>query len=176
MKVTNSLVKKIRIEDINETHRLDPVEVLIENYGEGAGRIIITCCGESWTGFWGSMGGTVEEFFQHVSNDYLISKIADYGQMEPDLDADADFLRSEILRQRKSGHLDSLEAEVAWRYVNRFFSDRNSLFYSETPPDLEPLEGMSEPWNFDWPNKNNYKYDYLSRILDVVREVIKSDE
>lgn len=176
MQIKRTTVEKIRIEDINETHRLDPVEVIIENSGEGAGKIIITCWGESWTGFWGSMGGTVEEFFQRVSNDYLINKMADYRETEPDTEADPDFLRSEIIRQRKSDHLSKQEARDAWRYVDDFSPDRNRLCYAETPPELAVLEGMDEPWYFPWPKKPNHKYDYLSRILDVVREVIKPDE
>lgn len=176
MQVKRTIVEKIRIEDINETHRLDPVEVIIENYGEGAGKIIITCWGESWTGFWGSMGGTIEEFFQRVSNDYLINKMADYRESEPDTDGDSDFLRAEIIRQRKDGRLDRSEAAAAWRYVDDFSPDRNRLYYGETPEELAVLEGMDEPWYFPWPNKPNHKYQYLSRILDVVREVIKPDE
>ena len=176
MEIKRTTVEKIRIEDINASHRLDPVEVIIENYGEGAGKIIITCWGESWTGYWGSMGGTMEEFFQRVSNDYLINKMSDYRDTEPDEDADPDFLRSEIIRQRKSGIIDRSEARSAWRYVEDFFPNRNKLCYVEVPEELRVLEGMDEPWYYPWPRKASHKYEYLSRILDVVREVIKPDE
>lgn len=176
MQIKRTTVEKIRIEDIHASHRLDPVEVIVENFGEGAGKITISCYGEVWTGFWGSMGGTVEEFFQRVSNDYLINKMADYRETEPDTDADPDFLRAEIIRQRKSGHLDRAEAATAWRYMDDFAPDRNRLCYAETPPELGLLEGMDEPWYYPWPKKPNHKYEYLSRILDVVREVIKPNE
>lgn len=176
MQIKRTTVEKIRIEDINASHRLDPVEVIIENYGEGAGKIIITCWGESWTGYWGSMGGTVEEFFQRVSNDYLINKMADYRDELPDPDRDPEFLMAEIIRQRKAGTLEKAEAREAWNYVEDEAPDRDRLFNSRTPEELQCLEGIDEPWYMDWPKKSNHKYDYLSRILDVVREVIKPDE
>lgn len=176
MDIQRNFVEKIKISDTESTHGLDPVEIIIENYGEGRGKIIISCYVDSWTGYWGSMGGTIEEFFQRVSNDYLIGKMSDSREAEPDTDADPDFLRSEIIRQRKSGHLDRVEAAAAWRYVDDFSPDRNRLCYAETPPELAVLEGIDEPWYYPWPKKPNHNYDRLSRILDLVREVIKPDE
>lgn len=175
MQVKRSTVEKIRIEDINESHRLDPVEVIIENYGSGAGKIIITCWGESWTGFWGSMGGTIEEFFQRVSNDYLIDKMSDYRSELPDRDRDPEFLFGEIIRQRREQILDKEEARVAFDYVRYCNPDRETLCNTRTPEELRCLEGIDEPWYFNWPRKNNHKYEYLSRILDLVREVIKPE-
>lgn len=67
MQVKRTTVEKIRIEDINETHRLEPVEVIVENFEPGTGKITISCYGQVWTGFWGSMGGTVEEFSNWVN-------------------------------------------------------------------------------------------------------------
>lgn len=60
MQIKRSTIEKIRIEDIQDSHRLDPVEVIAENIGPGTGKITISCYGQVWTGFWGfwgSMGG-----------------------------------------------------------------------------------------------------------------------
>lgn len=175
MKVTRSQVQKIRIEGIEQSHRLDPVEVIIENYGAGQGKILITCWGESWTGFWGSMGGTIEQFFQHVSNDYLIDKMSDYRDTVPDIDADQDFLFGLVLKERRRRSFDKQEAREAWDYVRYACPDRNSICNGSIPELLKVIEGMEEPWYLDWPKKENHKYTYLSRILDVVREVIKPE-
>lgn len=175
MEIKRTTVEKIRIEDINASHRLDPVEVIIENYGEGAGKILISCWGESWTGYWGSMGGTIEEFFQRVSNDYLINKMSDYRDSEPDLDADQDFLKRLVLKERRQGVMTYDEARQAIDYINMWNVDRNTLYNSPTPNVLRAIEGMDEPWYLDWPKKANHKYEYLSRILDLVREVIKPE-
>lgn len=175
MQVKRSTVEKIRIDGIEQSHRLDPVEVIIENYGEGAGKILISCYGESWTGFWGSMGGTVEEFFQRVSSDYLIDKLSDYREMEPDIDADADFLKSLIVKERREGRISTSQAREAFDFVKYRQVDRNTLNNGYIPDCLLSIGGMCEPWYLDWPKKTNHKYAYLSRILDVVREVIKPE-
>lgn len=176
MEIKRSTVEKIRIEDINASHRLDPVEVIIENYGDGAGKILISCWGESWTGYWGSMGSTVEEFFQRVDNGYLIGRMANYDSMVQDTDEDADFIRTLILNHRRRGMIDKQEAKEAWDYMGLYAPDRNSLCYGRVPEELKVIEGMDEPWYFEWPRKVNHKYEYLSRILDLVREVIKPDD
>lgn len=176
MQVKRTTVEKIRIEGINESHRLDPVEVIIENFGEGSGKILISCWGESWTGYWGSMGGTVEEFFQRVGNDYLIDKMSDYQAMEPDVDRDGEYLKSLVIKERRSGNITRTQANNAWHYIEIFSPDRHALCYGRTPEDLELIEGICEPWHLDWPQVESRKYAYLSRILDVVREVIKPDE
>lgn len=176
MEIKRSTVEKIRIEGINESHRLDPVEVIIENYGDGAGKVLISCWGESWTGYWGSMGGTVEEFFQRVSNDYLIDKMSDYRAEVPDVEADQDFLFGLVLKERRRGTFDKQEARELHDYVKYSFPDRNTICNGYGPDLLKNIEGMCEPWHMDWPKKPNHKYEYLARILDIVREVIKPNE
>lgn len=173
MKVNRSQVEKIRIEDIGQSHNLDPINCIIENYGEGRGKITIDCYGDVWTGFWGSMGGTVEEFFQRASNDYLINKMSDYRSSVADPDRDPDYLKSLIVKHRGRGDIDKEEAREAFDYVENNRPDRNSLMYGYTPKSFEAIEWLREPFYLDWPETKNPKYEYLSRIIDVVREVIK---
>lgn len=175
MEIKRTVVEKIRIEDINASHRLDPVEVIIENYGEGAGKILISCWGESWTGYWGSMGGTVEEFFQRVSNDYLINKMSDYQSMVPDIERDGDYLKSLVIKERRAGNITRFEAINAWNHIEIFSPDRHSLCYAQTPEELKFIGELCEPWELNWPKTESPKYAYLERILDLVREVIKPE-
>jgi len=174
MRIIETQVRKIRIEDL-QNRRLDPVEVIVENYHEGAGKVIISCWGESWTGYWGSMGGTIEEFFQRVSNDYLIDKMSDYRPTIPDEEEDGNFIKCFVLKQRRAGMISKEEAYTAWSYVQGPSLDRHTLCSGYTPRALSCLEGIDEPWYLPWPTKVNPKYDYLSRILDVVREVFAKD-
>lgn len=173
MQIKRSTIEKIRIEDIDNSHSLDPVEVIVENFSPGAGKITISCYGQVWTGFWGSMGGTVEEFFQRVSNDYLIEKMSNYRATVPDPDQDPEYLKSLILKNRRAGIITKDQAKQAWHYVDFYGPDRNSLCYGSVPEELQVIEGMCEPWHFDWPNMPSHEYAYLGRILDLVREVIK---
>lgn len=171
MNIKRSLVEKIRVEDIIDSHRLDPVEILIENFENGAGKIVVNCTSSSWTGYWSSMGGTVEQFFQRVSNDYLIGKMSQYQHSIPDPDEDSEFLLRATLRQRRSGIVSQEDARVAFDYIHTFSPDRSSLHYGGTPEALEPIIG-DEPWYMDWPEKPCPEYAYLSRILNLVRDVI----
>lgn len=171
MIVERSKVDKIRISDVQS---LDPVEVVIENYSPGRGKIVITCFGQSWTGFWSAMGGTVEEFFQWCSNDYLIDKMSSQTRMVPDIESDEKFLKKMILEQRRRGAISQEEAREAWSEAGRGW-DRNSLNSCGSPDAFDCLEGMCEPWHMDWPRKENPEYHYLGRIIDAVREAIKPE-
>jgi len=72
MKIRSSQITKITFSEIKG---LDPVDVILEDFSEGNGRIIISCYGESWSYHWGSMGSTVSEFFCSTNNQYLVSKM-----------------------------------------------------------------------------------------------------
>ena len=171
MKISRTQVEKIRIEDL-ESRSLDPIEVIIENMELGRGKIVITCYGQSWTGFWGSMGSTMEEFFARCNNDYLIGKMSDLRHTVPDVDSDTDFIRKLVIEHRRRGLISKQEAAEAWWHIDSYNTDRNSLCYGTVPDCLDVIEGMCEPWHFDWPTKVSQEYEYLSRIIDVVREVI----
>lgn len=177
MKVTRFYVEKIRVEDIQQSHSLDPVDIIVENIQDGVGKITISCYGEVWTGFWGSMGGTVEEFFQHASNDYLINKMSNYTGYTPDLDKDYLVLKNILIKARKEESIDEFEAREAYDWIIQNEPNRKDVFNNGIPYQLECIrEELSEPWYLDWPQKKCEKYEYLSRILDLVREVIKPKE
>lgn len=176
MEIKRTAVEKIRIEGINESHNLDPVEVIIENHGEGQGKIIITCYGQSWTGYWGAMGCTVEEFFQVCNNDYLIGKMAGFPHKIPDEDGDQDYLRSLVLVARRRKDISKEEARDIWDQISLRNMDRHYVCGDRyLPRGMDEIEGMCEPWHLDWPRKVNPEYEYLGRILDLVREVIKPE-
>ncbi|WP_260617586.1 hypothetical protein [Klebsiella pneumoniae] len=102
---------------ITGAERLDPVRVMIENYGPGKGRITVTCYGQAWTGAWFAMGGdTVQEFIKRVSNDYLI------GCLDPRLESSVDddneanlaFVKAHIIKLRRERELDAEKAREMW--------------------------------------------------------------
>jgi hypothetical protein len=72
MKVTRSTVQRIEITD---APRLDPIRVYVEDYGDGKGRITISCYDAAWVGYWGAMGCSLVEFFTSASTDYLASNL-----------------------------------------------------------------------------------------------------
>ncbi|WWT49187.1 hypothetical protein [Escherichia phage vB_EcoM-LTH01] len=171
MKVTESLVKKVRIEELQE-ERLDPIEVIIENYENGRGKLIVTSSGKSWVGQWNAMGGSVESFIQRVDNDYLIGCMGRAPKFIEDKDEDPVFIKKMILKQRRADSITKGQARWAWDYTETFAPDRDHILHG-VPFALQPLRELEEPWYLDWPTKINTEYTHQSEILDVVRKVIK---
>ncbi|MEQ2025373.1 hypothetical protein ABLB84_06190 [Xenorhabdus szentirmaii] len=73
MHIETSNVVKILITD---EPKHDPIHVYLEDYGNNQGRITISEYGESWTAFWGAMGGSLSDFIIRVNNSYLIGYLA----------------------------------------------------------------------------------------------------
>lgn len=62
----------IRLIEIPGRNNLDPINVFVQDYELGRGRIVVTCCGQAWCGFWGAMGDrTVMQFVAACDADYV---------------------------------------------------------------------------------------------------------
>ncbi|MGE8211391.1 MAG: hypothetical protein ACN6RH_17990 [Stenotrophomonas rhizophila] len=62
-------VREIRIPARN---KLDPISVFVQDQAWGRGRIVVTCYGNAWQGFWGAMGDrTVMQFVAQCDADYV---------------------------------------------------------------------------------------------------------
>ncbi|HBN7019261.1 TPA: hypothetical protein PJF92_000140 [Escherichia coli] len=157
---------------ISEVERLDPVRVMIENYEPGKGRITITCFGKACTGAWFAMGGdTVQEFVKRVSNEYLI------GYFDPQLesttgddnDANLQFVKTEILRQRRNDEIYPIQARALWCEAESADDVKACCCEYGIGNELLSLFG-DEPWYANWPKVPNHEYQYLDRIVNAVRD------
>ncbi|PII19001.1 hypothetical protein CR919_15035 [Stenotrophomonas sp. LMG 10879] len=62
----------IRLIEIPRRNNLDPINVFVQDYELGRGRIVVTCYGQAWCGFWGAMGDrTVMQFVAACAADYV---------------------------------------------------------------------------------------------------------
>lgn len=62
----------IRLVEIPRRNGLDPINVFVQDYELGRGRIVVTCYGQAWCGFWGAMGDrTVMQFVAKCDADYV---------------------------------------------------------------------------------------------------------
>lgn len=92
--------------EISDLMALDPIQVYWEDFGEGRGRVTITCYGEAWTAYWGAMGKrTIREFFFDADDDYISNR-----------------LQGAQFQKRNSGHTTYLK-----RIVRAIKSELNSL-------------------------------------------------
>ncbi|EAR9329270.1 TPA: hypothetical protein R4G38_003222 [Salmonella enterica subsp. enterica serovar Kentucky] len=156
---------------LTDLERLDPVRVMIENYEPGKGRITITCFGKAWTGAWSAMGGdTVQEFIKRVSNDYLIGCLDSQLRKTVDDDNEANlrFVKSEILKLRREREIDSSKARDMWDEAENADDVKENCCGFGIGNELMDLFG-DEPWYANWPSVPNPEYEYLERILNVVR-------
>jgi hypothetical protein len=72
------MIKPLTVDamEISGVQSLDPVQVYWEDFGEGRGRVTITCYGEAWTGYWIATGEiTIKQFFLSCDDDYLANRI-----------------------------------------------------------------------------------------------------
>lgn len=66
---------RIRTLHISELPRLDPITVFIQNIEPGRGKITVEVFGQSWSTYFGNMGGkTIEQFVRGVDPDYLATR------------------------------------------------------------------------------------------------------
>ena len=108
--------KQVKMIFITEVKGLDPITVILEDYQQGAGKIIIECYCEAWANYWGSMGDkTVGEFFCSCDNSYLFGKLGG-SLLAPIYDEDQrDFRdnKSRYLKRIFDAVRDALEAHYA---------------------------------------------------------------
>lgn len=58
---------------IFDAPELDPITVVMQDYGGGRGRLIIECYGSAWSSYWGAMGPdtSLKTFVTMSGFDYL---------------------------------------------------------------------------------------------------------
>ena len=168
MKISTSMVKKIRI---TELEKLDPLTVIVENFGKGSGKIIIECFGESWSHFWSHMGEqyTLETFFCKASDDYLAGKLCRGREDEPDWDGMPKHLRGEIVRMRREGEMSKREAREQYDEAGSI----NSEFEVQSNSDLLSLV-LGDDWMRCIPDRPTREYKYLCKIIPVVKDAFHS--
>lgn len=168
MKITRSTVEKIVIANAvmsDGCGTLDPIAVMIEDCGDGAGKITITCWGEAWTHYWSHMGCGVKfmDFFSKASDDYLVGKLKTGIEHEvKDLDPERmeAVLKAEIVRLRREDRLTHEAARDFWNQAE---------WVDESNYDNTFSEVFQDEWWYDLPRKPNPDYQYLLNIVKAVK-------
>lgn len=150
---------------LTELEALDPVSVIVEDYEPGKGKIIIECYGESWSAFWGSMGGRcLADFFCSCDEHYIAKKLSSVSADIDDFHALTKKARSEIIQLRREGELDKLDARSLWDKADEL-EDQFSVEHN--------AEAMHQIFGDDWwyriPQKPKPNYVYLCRIIKAVQ-------
>lgn len=165
MNITKSNVTKLVLSDLPN---LDPIALYLEDYGKGAGKVIITCYSDSRTNFWSHMGegNTLSSFMQSASVQYLADKFG--GGMkkdEYDLELTIAFAKQEIIRRRKEGDIDPEMARDVWDDLRHETSLDNDMHFNS---DLWYKIFGDEFWH-GFQTRPTDDYLYLCRILEQVK-------
>lgn len=162
MKLSTTQVTKLLITDL--TH-MDPIALIVEDFGPGAGKITITSAGEAWTCYWGYMGEqhTLRSFFSKCSTPYLVGKLKTGICREVD-DEDSEALslaiRKWIIEHRRDKGLTAEEAREQWDQAQLvMFGDHRELCE----------EVFGDEWWDCIPKKVNPEYEWLAKIVDTVK-------
>jgi len=163
MNIKQTTVKKLVVTGI---HDLDPVNVFVEEYTSTSGKITIECFGNAWSYFWGSIGErSIMEFFCNCDNHYLSEKFAPQLRSEiDDHDKLPEYARNYIIEMRKEGTFDKKKARALFNQTEYLTMDDSSMMF----------EIFGDEWWYCCPKIPNYQYLYLSKILDVAKEAVKT--
>ncbi|MBU2713690.1 hypothetical protein [Zooshikella harenae] len=162
MLIHESKITKITLSKIEN---IDTINVFIEDFKPGQGRITIECFDEAWSKYWGSMGDcTVSEFVISTQTDYILRKLSRVPKKiiapESVLIEDA---RSLIIKNRKDGLLDKDQA-------CKLFNDLEDICSEDVYAHYELFE---EIYGLDWydslPKEPNPEYEYLFSIIEAVK-------
>jgi hypothetical protein len=150
VKIEKTEVTKIKITGVD---RLDPVSVYVEDIGPGQGKITIECYCESWSYYWGGMGKDrkLPEFFCSCNNDYIIDKLTDI--------------------EKRIYSIDKLREDAKEKGID--------IWRDDPWNDYDFMQEMYGPDMYEWsgkiPKEINYKWEYLSRIIDAVKDAFEME-
>ncbi len=146
MRVRRSSVEKLCITD---APKLDPVNVFLEDFGEGRGKLTVECYGEAWSAYFGSMGCSLVDFVRSCEPDYIARK---FGRTDP-YTTDWDKISRDLTKANGEEVVVTNEVELA--YVHK-------MTEAAYGPD----------WYMDMPQKECPKHAYVCRIVDAVKTAL----
>lgn len=168
MVIKESTLVKLTITDVPH---LDPINVIFEDYGPQCGKVTIEVCGDAWSYFWGAMGEgyTIKSFFLKAGTDYLVRKFKiglDSTVDDESQEALVLAAKKQVIKYRKEGG-SQWRARDKWDLIDEI-SDCGKEENSDT---LYAIFGSD--WYDSLPQKPNLHYQYLCRIVDIIKEALR---
>lgn len=141
MKVIKNTVEKITL---TELAGLDPITLIIEDFSNRRGKVMIECYGKAWSAYFGDMGKEkISEFIHTADVEYLVGKLT----TEPRSVIDYDKISEKI----------GIQVELETLLLH---TDELSRFYGND-------------YIMNLPEKDSYSYRYLCRVVTAVKEAMR---
>jgi len=172
MQIEQSNVRKLKITDIYQSKGLDPIHVFLEDFEPRKGKITISCYDKSWHSYWGGMGDrTIAEFFLSCDNGYLAKNLSSISSSINDYKALGEKIKKFYKDEYDEGDFDATEVYEAVESMGEE-SDEWDIWIRNDAKVM--CEVFGEDWWYDIPTMENPKYKYLCRIIDAVKEALRS--
>lgn len=179
-----------------EKYRIDEADIILEDLGEGKGKIIIAAAyGYNFSYYWGSMGSSLKEFLCSINVGYFINKLSDPNDngvfdgkasvanirkyIKDDLKYDLPFYKYMEAQKSLRELLKEAEAcETQHEFVDAISNipksvDTISLNRYDTKEFEEIIESLcSEPWNFI-STKDSDKSIFLRRLFPKLQKELR---
>lgn len=188
MKVEKTTVEKLQVDGVDN---LDSLTMYIECYGGSAAKVTMECYGSSWSAYWGSMGGSVKEFFLRCNTPYLVNCFSRGISCYTDnIDRDSWYegfiprIKKRVIEWRRDTSIDAETARewydhdwVENGYEDMFPVHDYDFFKEPFTLDVKDLFIDEEDWDTfcrdtEIEYERNTDYDYLCRIVDTARKAL----
>jgi hypothetical protein len=168
MRVETSTVTKLTISEIVG---LDPVCVILENFGPSRGQITVSCYGKSWTAFFGGCGDDgIASFIASVSADYLADKMHHGAREEWYMDKAKDDAARSILEQRKRRDYSKQDARRLWNELESWPQNQQEAWAASARMQAV----LGDEWWYAIPTRITHEYAYLLRVVEAAQAGIRS--
>lgn len=144
-----------------------PITLMLEDVGSNAGKISITHDGETWNGYWGSMGcNSIAQFFVNETASYLSGNLGapTYGEYD--------------LKATRKHALEVLKERKVLREIDH--ATRMRLQKAVSGGMRDPMaehELMTEVFGPDWPQfckqKPTDRYLHFMELIKVVQVALR---
>lgn len=170
MNLRTETVQKLVITDVPS---LDPIAVYLEDFGKGQGKITITCFNDCWSYYWGAMGErSLREFFTKCDIHYLSEKLGNgLSSKIDDPDNIYEAAKKNICERRKQDDLSKKKARELFDGAVCLLNVELSTMSNDCRDVLYEIFG--DEWYDCLPKKPNPKWEYLCRIIEVVKEALR---
>lgn len=178
LNIQRSVIEKLRItghENIDTKNPVDPISVYLEDFGKGRGKIIIECYGDCWSNFWPAMGDeeTIKSFFIRCDNHYIIKKLSpQLRETVIDYDGFKEWLKKGVINLRKDRDIGKQVAKDLMERIEMEVPDECDEHTVDVCWKLAS-DIYGDDFHYELPSKPNHHYEYLSKIIDVVKLGIK---